>query len=231
MNTDLADFLIATDLDELVASRAKLSDLSSEDSGLIVDILQEWKDQQAIASLLMYPDLIPESIRFETILKGLQEPNSSYLRLAAIVGSDRLVIETPEQEVAIYNGMFDSIINSPAVIAVRASGYLVNKLLFSSQDYSTRIAPFLDHPNTSVKHNILAALIPLVGLKNIQSFLDQAIKSHELSESSKQYVGERLSSLEELPEPDKVDGLDVDLGGLDVPLLGYIPNFQDWNVD
>ncbi|MHA2069117.1 MAG: hypothetical protein ACXABY_32555, partial [Candidatus Thorarchaeota archaeon] len=83
MTPELRAFLFATDLDDLMSARANLSDMDYEDTEELLRILQKWEDTQAVANILMYPDLMPEGMRLHYILKGLHENRVIYFALAA----------------------------------------------------------------------------------------------------------------------------------------------------
>lgn len=228
MNSTLERFLRANDLDSLLSDSNILTELNAEDIKIIGDILQNGTDKQAIANLLMYPNLIPQDIRFECVFNSLQKPNYSYFLLAAIVGLDKLEFTSVEQQVTIFNQLISIIENNDGVIGDRASNFLSSNLIFFHEDYSARIVHLLDHPSNVVRHNILSVLIPLIGLENIRSFMDNAVKSNQISETAHLYVERRLSEIKGFSEDNTVDGSILDLGTLSLPLLSYIPNLKDW---
>jgi hypothetical protein len=233
MSPQLRTLLTATDLDNLSSARDNISDLNYEDTEELIRILQKWTDTQAIANILMYPDLIPEDVRLDYVLKGLHENKVTYFALAAIVGLSVIDIGTltRDEQVKIVDKVIVLAKDNGGAIADRASVFLADNLPYLQENHSAKIVGFLDHPSNLVKHNILVVLISLVGLENIRSFLDNAVECHQLSESAKQSVKETLSGIAGLSEDNKVDHTRLHLGSLSTSLLSYIPNLKDYFSD
>jgi hypothetical protein len=230
MTPELRAFLTATDLDELWSARAKIAELDSQDLDEIDRVLQEWADAQAVANILMYPDLIPTDIRLHYMLQGLLENKTTYFVLAATVGLYRIDIEilSVDEQAKIVDQLIAVMKDHDGPIADRASVFLADKLLYLEEDHTTKIVGLLDLSSDLVRHNILVALIPLVGLENIRGFLDTAVETDQMSEAARLSTEKKLSGIAGFSDTNTVDGAQLDLGSLNTPLLSYIPNLKDW---
>jgi hypothetical protein len=78
---------------------------------------------------------------------------------------------------------------------------------------------------------VLVALIPLVGLVHLRGVIGEAVEEGRLSLEAARETEEKLMAIEGFGKDDTVDEETFDLGMLTVPLLAYIPNFEDWRVD
>jgi hypothetical protein len=78
---------------------------------------------------------------------------------------------------------------------------------------------------------VLVALIPLVGLIHLRGVIAEAVEAGLLSPEAARETETKLKAIDGFGEDDSVDEDTFDLGMLSLPLLGYIPNFEDWRVD
>ena len=97
MSAELAGFLAEGELDRLDAARQAVGEPSGEDAAAIGRTLREWADVQAVANLLMHPDLIGEELRVPSLRRGLAEQGHPYLALAAAVGLQRVELDPDER--------------------------------------------------------------------------------------------------------------------------------------
>jgi hypothetical protein len=226
MENTLKTFLEINDLDLLWEARANISLIDSQDEAEIINILDEGKNLQAVANLLMYPELIPERKRFDYIIAGLQNTNFPYVVLVSIVGLQGLSIETlsVETKTWIIKHIISLIRENTGIIAERASVLIADSLWQLDEISASQIIDLLDHTNEVVRHNTLVALIPLVGLENIRAFIDSAVQQQRLSQTGKLMAEEKLSNIVGFTQDNKVDSSKFDLGSLSSALLTYIPN-------
>jgi hypothetical protein len=229
MNATLKAFLVTNDLDDLWEAKEELSILDLDNQAEITRVLQEWTDTQAVANLLMYPDLIPEAERSKYVLAGLRESLSKYLVLAAVVGLGQLDIGA--LPAPLITEVIDRIIAvtkcNSGVIAERASIFLAERLWHFGGQYAPQIVELLDHPSKVVQHNTLVALIPLVGLEIIRKFLADAVQQGQLSVAGQLAAEQKLSMISGFSKDNTVDSSQFDLDLLSTPLLAYIPNFNE----
>ncbi|MCA6501393.1 MAG: hypothetical protein IM585_12310 [Pseudanabaena sp. M135S2SP2A07QC] len=229
MNVNLKNFLEITDLDELSQAKNHISVISQNDQAAIIKILQEGANIQAIANLLMYPDLIPENERIDYILAGLRETNFTYLVLASVVGLGQLNIEA--LPVQLITQLIEQIINvtksDSGVIAERASVFLAERLWHFGDTYTSQIIELLDHPSKVVQHNTLVALIPLVGLENIRQIIENAVQHGVVSEAGQLAAEQKLSEIAGFSKDSTIDDSQFDVDLLSAPLLAYIPNLDE----
>lgn len=89
-HSPLIRYLRVTDYDALESVFSEISLSDHAEVRFIEQVLKDWKEEQAIANLLFYPALIPESIRFDVIMKALASDDAPYYVLAAVVGLQTL---------------------------------------------------------------------------------------------------------------------------------------------
>lgn len=228
MNVNLKKFLETRDLDDLLEAKHNISVISQNDQAAIIKILQEWKDIQAVANLLMYPDLIPENERIDYILAGLRETSFPYLVLASVVGLGQLNIEVLSTQ--IITQLIEQLIkvtkSDYGVIAERASVFLAERLWHFGDIYTSQIIELLDHPSKVVQHNTLVALIPLVGLENIRRIIGNAVQQGLVSTAGQLAAEQKLSKIVGFSKDSVINNSQFDVDLLGIPLLIYIPNLD-----
>jgi hypothetical protein len=85
--SDLARFLQATDLDALATYHTALEPLDAIEQEVVIACIVQGINMQAIANLLLYPDVLPDAIRWSTLQRYLNSQRYyPYLTLAAVVG-------------------------------------------------------------------------------------------------------------------------------------------------
>lgn len=230
MTSALESFLATAELDQLLTARNALTPADVQGQAEVLETLANWQPQQAIANLLMYPELIPAQERYACVMRGLQEKNWTYLPLAAVVGLERQGLDAysvAEQE-AILQELLQLASRDQGILAERISNFVASHFLYCQTEHLPQIASWLDHDSDAVKHNSLATLIPLVGLENIRQFLDQQMDTGHLSAQGRHYAETRFSNIEGFSDDNQVQMGQLDLGNLSGPLLSYIPSLQDW---
>ncbi len=122
-HSPLVRFLRVSDYDALELVFVELAESDHTEVRFIEKILDKWKEEQAIANLLFYPVLIPESIRFDTIIKALTCDDAPYYVLAAVVGLQTLKASqwTEEQRNRIGERLISITAQDVELIAARAS--------------------------------------------------------------------------------------------------------------
>lgn len=230
MNPDLQDFLEARDLDLLAEAHDRLPVLEPEDVAAIRAVLRRWYEPQAIANLLMHPQLIPEAERAAAVVRGLNDTQCQYLTLAAIVGLGEFEVEAlpSGQRAAVVDRVLALAAADRGVIADRASAFLAERLWhFGNSDPALMVA-LLDHPSEVVQHNALVGLIPLLGLDHLDDALTRAVREGRLSVRSREAAARKLAKVQGFSAEDPDDGSKEDLGSLAAPLLAYVPNLDSW---
>jgi hypothetical protein len=215
----LATFLAAEDLDELLSARSGLPELTTEDICTLRSIIEAWDPPQAVANLLLNKDLLPEDLRFDTYLRGMDEPWGSYLRFAAFCGGPGIPEEqmSAEQLDTVRRHLFEILERDTGVLASRAS------LLLSSCQASDapNVVRFLAHPNDTVAHNVLAWLLRKVtheDLEALNALLAASVLPDALCEQVTTRVREHLAAKER-----------GEMSMVDRWLYAYIPNLNEWH--
>jgi hypothetical protein len=233
MRKEFSDFLASRELDHLMMLRDGIPALDAEDHLAISQLLREGANHQAIANLLMYPELIPDSERVQALLTGLRATSNSYLVLAALVGLGRIPEEALPEPVrpTVMDEVLRSLRHYGGVIAERASVVLADRTWWLLSTPASELAGLLGHASETVRHNVLVALIPLVGLVHLRGVIAEAVEEGRLSPEAAHEIEEKLKAIDGFGEDDSVDEATFDLGMLGMPLLAYIPNLDDWRVD
>jgi hypothetical protein len=229
MKEALAIFLSTSDLNLLWKARNNISFVTQKDETEIIRILDKWANLQAVANLLMYPDLIPASKRADYVLAGLSETRCIYLVLASVVGLEKanLTDWSPNMRSRAIHKLVSLTKSDIGVIAERASVFVAERLWQLDEVESSQIIELLEHPSRVVQYNALVALIPWIGLENIRQTIDEAVEQGKLSEAGKRATEEKLSNISGFADNNKIDSRTFDLNQLSAPLLAYIPNLDE----
>ncbi|GAB3807502.1 hypothetical protein GCM10028819_44490 [Spirosoma humi] len=228
MALPLEQFLRADDLDETALLAQQLSELTSTDRAAITSLLEQWEDPQAIANLLMHPQLIPSTLRRDILLKGLHQLLDSYNVLAALVGLQRVQAELSEDDRQRVVTRIEKIIqHSPDPLAIQASVALFR--LSRPQDNMTLVG-LLANPDPTIRHNILATLVNQCRLDS-QLVLDQAFAKGSLSPSLKVYADEQIQKAAAFLWAAKSNPDEWYLSDLSAPWLVAIPSLSEYIRD
>jgi len=206
MTDDLKRFLQSDELDKTL----QLARQATTDDAMIRPILEQWNDTQAIANLLMHPKFIPDDLRKDTLMRGLNEP-MNYLTLAAIVGLQKHVDDWAEDErVVIVKRLQDIMFGAKRMISERASVTLLDYVQESEVD---AILLFLGAPEDVVQHNVWVALTRLLEVDEILARVETAFEVNQVTQVGYDFAQERAKE-------QRQD---------DLPLLSYIPNLKDFS--
>jgi hypothetical protein len=219
---DLAAFLAAEDLDELLAAREAITSISKDDAMALHDLVAAWSDEQAVANLLMYPELIPPVDRAAALAEGLSGARGEYAVLAAAVGlSSWIVGEDDAPAVAERLLALVEDPGSPRPTAMRAA--------IALGEYAEFLAPVevvsaLARDDDGLRHNVLAAALLTWGPVETLAAVHAAAAAGRLDATTAAMVEHRLADadLTEVDEP-------IEDGRLVVPLLAAIPDRAEWS--
>jgi len=169
----LSRVLAAIDLDELAAAAGELTgtdDLGPDGEARIVETVAAWDDQQALANLLMYPQLIPPDFRAAAIERALGE--AGYLRLAAVVGVDRIdrTELAEEHQRRLVRQLVELIAADRGLVAERGSVSI--RTLLCTADAPDLVEVLL-HPSEQVRHHLTQALFEVAGPAGVAALLDE----------------------------------------------------------
>lgn len=214
----LQRFLATSDLELLAIVRDGFDPrlLDMEDRLEIEAVLHDWDDIQAIANLLMYPELIAADERIAHVRRALVDSHS-YLQLAATVA----IIEIDRAEFGedtrfdLVQKLIDLIGSDRGVLADRAS-YAMVPLMHPTD--GPEVVARLDHPSTTVRRNLTQGLLALVGPSGIKSLVDEP-----------GFVEPEVQAAIRVRLRD--DGIDLTrpADDLRMPLiLSFLPGFGEW---
>lgn len=209
---DLAGFLRAEDLDELLARRDAISEITREDAAALTALVTAGDDEQAMANLLMYPELIPPPLRTATVLAALDSDADGYPALAAASGIGR-VEWTADERAAIGERLLRLSRNaSPptSTIAARAFEHVVADVGLTTG------VEFLGELRSDARHNVLAALVNEFGSDAVRAEATYAGSIGTMSPDDVEDIERRLDG-HSLPLP------------VDLAILVYIPNLHEWS--
>jgi hypothetical protein len=219
VNPALKKFLQTRELDQLAAARQQITVMDSADRAALEALLASGSRPQAVANLLMVPDVMPPGQRLGQLLKALD--GSGYWVLAALVGLQELDDEDlPHAErPALAARLLALIQNGTGLTAQRASVTLGRVAEYLSP---SALAAALAHPDGIVRHNLLVALLSIAEPEEIRALaggLDPAARDFALT---------RLRELGFTGPPDPPTAEVLTGNMLALPQLAYIPNFDAW---
>ena len=207
--TTLEAFLQADELDELSQLANDLPPLDTADRAVVAELLEKWDTPQAIANLLMHPYLIPEEIRKDTLLRGLNE-SMTYNTLAAVIGLQKATDGWSESERA-------ALVERLVVITFSARSLIANRASFTMLNYihpeeADKLLFFLGAPEDVVRHNALLGLVRIFGVDETRAQIKAANGDARFTEHGNEYG---LTHLDRVAQED-------------MPLLDYIPNLSEY---
>ncbi len=216
-SSELKAFLETEDLDDLVKARERVQHLDENDIKKIRSILEKWDKPQEVSNLLFHPSLIPEDIRFSSLLKGLEERDNLYYLLASIAGLQGMEEEFSEEEkVIIKEHLISALEITGGVLAARASVTIVG---FLSIGDANRMFKFLSHPEEVVRLNILSWLIETLEETDVETFalmLQSSEVPEDIQADTIEIFREHLR---------KKESGETDFSTM--PLYAYIPNLNE----
>jgi hypothetical protein len=222
----LQAFLAAGELDDLAALRDAITTIDGDEAAALSAIVQAWSEPQAVANLLLYPELIPPPDRMPVLLRGLAAGADDYLALMAVVGLQRIAEE--EIPVAVRPTVAGHLVRlveqGRGPVAGRAS--LIIAAVAQDLDPAALLR-LLAHPDPAVRHNLLVALLETFGLDRVVTTADAEVAAGRLGADAAAALREDLAraGLDPAAGVDDERVLDSPLG---LPLLSYIPNYRDW---
>ncbi len=180
-------------------------------------VLHDWDDVQAIANLLMYPELIVADERLAHVRRALVDVHS-YLQLAATVAV--MVVERAEIG---EDARFDLLQRLLALVAADR-GVLADRASYSAIGLLTptdgpEVVERLDHPSATVRRNLFQGMLGLVGPSGIRSLVEEP---GFVEPDVQAAVRVRL----------REDGIDLarPADDLRLPLiLAYLPALSEWD--
>lgn len=223
MGLTVAEVLGLTDLDELADAAAELpAEPSSQDAASVQAVLRAWSPVQAVANLLMYPQLIDPGSRGPNLSRGLTDEHP-YLRLAAAVGvgqlwgKQRREVDRP----GILAALLELIQRDGALTAERAA--LSVAAVLRPDDAAQVLAALARNPAPEVRRNLEAALLGVLDTDDIADLLDDAdpLASAALTATARAAARDVLAA----------DGIDLDRPADEqrrMPVLARLPNLAEW---
>ncbi len=214
LSQELERFLAAQDLDELLAARNEITEITRADAGVLAEIVTAGTDEQAMANFLMYPEVIPAHLRTVTVLAALQRPPTDYRLLAAVVGLGRLELDVADQKRSAerlleLSARTDTVVSA---LAARGFGYVAGA-------YDVQLAvERLGDLRPTERHNVLAALVNQFGTGPIYNALEIASALSLMSPDDADSIREQVEKGERTP-----------YSNLRIPLLTYIPDLAEWH--
>ena len=183
--TSLETFLRADDLDALLRARQDIA-LTPEESALVVSVIHDWSDRQAVSNLLLHSDLIPATLRFEALDRALNSHDVPYFVLAATVGLQDVPLgDVPSDKRAAWVQALLGLARSRSkTLAGRAS---VTLFSWSQSAVAFDILPELVSlypvPDEGACRNIVAAVLSRCGELSADEF-DGQLSEWQLTDSS-----------------------------------------------
>lgn len=163
-----ARLFAATTLADAASAHDALLPVDDETTGEVQYVLDAWENQQAVANVLLHPDLIAGPLRVPTLVRGLED--EGYLQVAAAVGATRLPAPVAEEDrVALVDALLDLIAGQGGLAALRAAAALGG---LARDDDAVEIVVLLGHPDDDVRHRLQVLLIGLLGAAGLDRLLD-----------------------------------------------------------
>jgi hypothetical protein len=228
MQPALDAFVAAGELDHLATLRDEITTIDRQEAAELSGILHAWSDPQAIANLLLYPELIPAADRLPSLLRGLAADAHDYVALAATVGVQRI------DEDEIPSELRGQISAQLVRLIEQGAGPIPSRAALSMASFAHDVDAgillhLLDSPDPAVRHNLLLALLGSLGYDQVLAQADAEVGAGRLSAATAQALRASLLEAGLDPANGPVDDELVLESPLGLPLLSYIPNYPDWS--
>ena len=190
-----AQFLAAPTPAAAASARDALVPADDDTLSEVQYVLDAWEDVQAVANVLLHPDLIAPPLRVPTVVRGLED--DGYVQLAAAVGAARLPAPvTEEDRVALVDALLDLMAGQGGLAAVHAAEALDG---LARDDDATELVVLLGHPDDDVRHRLQRLMFALLGADGIDRLLDDRnLVRPDDAEIARDHLAE--------------DGVDLDVG-------------------
>jgi len=210
----LERYLAVDELDELAELHEDADFTSAADRAAIARVLSTQSDVRAAANLLMYPDVIPADVRIDAALRAVALNANGYLRIAGAVAISHLpdLGYPSDARASLLAALLGVITTDAGPAAVRASSAISS---FLDRESITEVVAALTHPNPSVRHNLVASLSRFADESGWEALLREAEATRPHSTIG---VREQLAT----------DGVDLNGPVRALPVLPYLPNYQEW---
>lgn len=200
---EILRFLEIEDLELLRETRKTLPTLDDDSNFVVHNVVDKWEDEQAISNILLYPDIMEESYRWQTIEKGLESYSNPYYILSSVYGLQNITAIPNSYREKYLTRVLRFCETKTETLAICAS-IAVTHLLSKEEDYIfSQIYPVF---NDSVNHNIALYFAKNYCLKEFKAI----VKKAGLSWGTKRHF---------LKEFTKVNGREF--------IKARIPNFRD----
>ena len=217
--TPLRRFLATSDLEALARARADLDPgrFDIDDRLEIEAVLHDWDDLQAVANLLMYPELIAADERIAQVRRAVVDEHP-YLQLAgatAIIEIDRAEFGE-DARYDLVQRLLAIIGADGGVLADRAS-YSVVALMHPTD--GPEVVEHIDHSSVTVRRNLVQGLLGLVGPTGVKSLVEEPGFVEPETQAA---IRDRLRD----------DGVDLNRPADDLRLpliLVYLPSLAEWD--
>ncbi len=228
--SDLARFLQATDLDALATYHTALEPLDAIEQEVVIACIVQGINMQAIANLLLYPDVLPDAIRWSTLQRYLNsQRHYPYLTLAAVVGCYHTSPDTlSEAEQAQIAAQLLILLKESKPLIAAWAGVAIS--LYIPPTGVMTLAECLDYPDTTVRHNVLAALIEVGTPANLLPLLNRVTQTGGLTMETRLFLTQYLNDAKVVRDDSTLDVAALYSSGLAYPLLPRLPSLSeaDW---
>lgn len=169
---NILQFLEIDNVNDLRRERESLSQLTDDDYFVINNVIEKWDDRQAIANILLFPDIIEKSDRWNTIQKGLESYSEPYYILTAVCGIKRVKSNIPSQYREKYIAQLLRFCDTKTQTLAIQSSITLTHLLHQDEHYLLPQA----YPvfNDIVNDNILVFLVENYDEKQLKQLLKNA---------------------------------------------------------
>eukprot|EP00029_Vermamoeba_vermiformis_P006805 TRINITY_DN2771_c0_g1_i1.p1 TRINITY_DN2771_c0_g1~~TRINITY_DN2771_c0_g1_i1.p1 ORF type:complete len:307 (+),score=52.84 TRINITY_DN2771_c0_g1_i1:22-921(+) len=207
---NLNAFLKALDLDDALSTAGEVDTSNAEVQAAVRDIINnKWNtEKQAVYNLLQNSFVIPEDIRFSTLMKGVDDTKTRAYNLAAVVGLQGYRFSPEERPIAKEKLLQLASGNSVPANA-RALTSLTDLTKFPD-DFATFLKIYATTGDNNVKYGARVSILQYYNERPKEEFIE-AIKA------------QNLLSAEDLDSLANTHGNEM----LSFGLLSYIPNLSE----
>jgi hypothetical protein len=216
--------LAASDLDVLLNAREAIETLGAKDVRALGELVQSWGDDQAMANLLMYPELIPDAHRTATLVEGLSGARGGYAVLAATIGLSKDT-DGADEAPSIAERLLE-LVNDPQTPRVTMMRAAIALDAYAKFLDPAEFVTALSTSDEGIGQNVLAVAVRTWGPTATVAAARTAATRGVLDGAILAEVERRLddAGLSEVDEP-------IRHGRIAQMLLPYVPDRREWTDD
>ena len=187
---------MAEDVNQAALLAYNLRNMNEHDIAMVRRIMENnWEDQeQMVSNLLQFPFFIPDDIRTDYLIKGLNDNEHPYYVLSSIIGLQKIPVKDGDWKL-VFDGLKSAAGDDQGVIAMRAFMVLQPRLKHPS-DTSFVVSLMRSHKSPLFQNAITWLVLNVKEKKEILNILNDSGISKQAKENGEKKIMEHFERVE-----------------------------------